>query len=163
MSKYKEGNVFEINLGCSFAYVCLIQECTFGIFNIISDKPLTIDKLHGVGFNTYKSSKRGGISKGEWKLIGNLNLKEKGFTMPDLACYREWDIEDSINNCMVMRSGNIAYVSKEYFLELVEKNLIYGFYDNHKKFENWIRKNIEQIKANKPMQSEWKMLNTKLV
>ncbi len=159
MSRYKEGNIFEINLDNNYAYVCLIEGCSFGIFNIISEEPLQIGDLNEVEFNTYKSSKRGGISKNEWKLIGNWNLKEKGIALPDLACYREWDIKNSIDNCMVMKNGNTTYVSKSYFLELVEKNLIYGFYDNYKNFEKWIKSNIQQIKNNKPMESEWKILN----
>ncbi len=156
MSKYDEGNIFEIKLDEKiYAYVCLIEDFEFGVFNIIAEKPLNFETVSNLEFNTFRGCKRGGISKGAWKLIGKINLKEKGIELPDLACYREWDIEGSIESASVIRKGEMVSVDKEYFLKLVDENYIFGFFDDYKKFENWIRSNIEKIKSKQQVKSEW--------
>ncbi|MDR1316451.1 MAG: hypothetical protein LBK13_06215 [Spirochaetales bacterium] len=43
MEKINSGNVYEIKLNDNnYAYVCVIAEYDFGVFDIISDKPIGI-------------------------------------------------------------------------------------------------------------------------
>jgi hypothetical protein len=62
-----------------------------------------------------------------------------------------YDKEHFIERSRVMRNGNPVEVSKEEYLALLENGYIYGFFDNHKKFENYIYWNLDSIKNNKPM------------
>ena len=63
----------------------------------------------------------------------------------------DYDKEYFIERSIVMRQGNSLKVSKETYLALLEKRYIYGFFDNHKTFENYIYWNLDNIKNNKPM------------
>lgn|GEM_PF-3310267 len=60
-----------------------------------------------------------------------------------MANYRSWGAKDSIEQSKIMRYGNLVTVSKEYYLSLVEKGYISGFFDNYQTFELWLDANFD--------------------
>jgi hypothetical protein len=74
--------------------------------------------------------------------IGTLNLEEKNIQYPDLVTYFDYDPEHFIERSMIMRNGNLLKVSKEYYLDLLKKRYIYGFFDNYINYEDHIVKNL---------------------
>ena len=151
MGKEKNyGNVYEIKLPANkYVYVCWIEECSFGIFDYYSKEPTTdIDKLLVRGFKIYKEGKETAIRKKLWKLVGRIDLEKNNIEWPDLANYRFWDVEGSIEASRVMRHGNLQVIEKSKFLDLVKKGYIYGFFDKHTTFEQWIAENIEDYPNN---------------
>jgi hypothetical protein len=66
MPKIKCGGVYEIRINKYYVYVCHIAEFSFGIFDYVSEEPADIDIINK-NFKGYKSCKRTGITKREWK------------------------------------------------------------------------------------------------
>ena len=151
MPKIQCGGVYEIKINKYYVYVCHITEFSFGIFDYVSEEPANIDTIINKKFKDYKSCKRTGITKKEWKKIGTIDLDKNNIKVPDLVIFMDYDKEHFIERSIVMRQGNSLKVSKETYLALLEKRYIYGFFDNHKTFENYIYWNLDNIKNNKPM------------
>ncbi len=144
------GNIYEIKLpNNKYVYVCWIREFSFGVFDYLSKEPTNeIDKLSTKGIKIFKACKETAIKKKIWKLIGQIDLAKENIEWPDLANYRFWDIEGSIEASRVMRHGNPQVVEKSKYLDLVKKGYIYGFFDKHTTFEKWIAENIEDYPNN---------------
>ena len=137
-------NVYEILLPSgNYIYACYIEKFSFGIFNYKSKNKINnVDDLLNYGIITHKSSKETAINKKIWKKIGNIDLEKEGIQWPDLANYCWWDIEGSIERSNITRNGSLLKVDKEYFLELVDKGYIDGFFDKYETFENWLDTNF---------------------
>jgi hypothetical protein len=143
MASYKKGNVYEIKLNNGkYVYVCLMTDFGFGIFNYKSENQTDITNLLNCGFIKYISCKRGGISKGVWKLIGNIDLEKHNIEYPDLAIFMKYDPKGFTERSIIMRDGNSLNVPTDEYLALVEKGYIYGFWDNYKNFEQWLAGDI---------------------
>lgn len=144
------GNIYEIKLpNAKYVYICWIEECSFAVFDYYSEKPIdSIEKLQSKGFKIFKEGKETAIRKKIWKLVGHIDLEKENIEWPDLASYRVWDVESSIENSRVMRKGNLVNVQRERFLELVEKGYIYGFFDKPENFERWLVEHIEDYPKN---------------
>ena len=152
MKKKKYGNIYEILLTSNnYMYVCHIEEVSFGVFNYKSNNQVNnIVDLLNFGFVTYKACKETAIRKKIWKLIGSIDLEKENIIWPDLASYAWWDIEGSIERSNITRNGSLVRVDNGYFLELVDKGLIGGVFDNHATFENWLDINFGRyLEANK--------------
>lgn len=149
MNKKEYGNVYEILLSNGkYVYVCWVEECSFGIFNYISDKPAELDQLLSVGFKTYKECKETAIKKKIWKLVGHIDLEKENIKLPDLAIFMVYDKKHFIERSRVMRNGNPLVVPQEDYLALLKKGYIYGFSDNYVSFEEWLLRNIENYPEN---------------
>lgn len=74
MSKKGYGNVYEIQLSNNkYVYVCWIEECSFGIFNYISDDSAELGQLLPLGFKAYKACKEKAAKKKILKQIGYIS------------------------------------------------------------------------------------------
>jgi hypothetical protein len=157
--KIKPGGVYEIKLVDKYyVYVCEIAEFDFGLFDIVSETPIEIETLVKLKFRDYKASKRTGITKKVWKKIGTLNLEERNIRFPDLVTYLDYDPEGFIERSIIMRNGNLLKVPKEYYLDLLEKEYIYGFFDNYINYENHIVKNLinnKLIQLDEDIRAAW--------
>jgi hypothetical protein len=149
MSNKNYGNVYEILLeNGKYVYVCWIREFSFGIFNYLSDKPADLDQLLFVGFKAYKACKETAVKRKIWKLIGHVDLEKENIKWPDLVIFMSYDKKYFIECSRIMRHGNPFIVPKEYYLDLLKKGYIYGFFDNYKTFEEWLSEFIEDYPAN---------------
>jgi hypothetical protein len=143
------GNIYEIKLpNNKYVYACWIEEFSFGIFNYVSEQPAKLEQILPLGIRMYKSGKETAVKKKIWKLIGHIDLEEENIKYPDLVTYMAYDKEDFINRSIVIRNGSPLKVSKEYYMELLKKGYIYGFFDNYKTFELWLSKFIEDYPTN---------------
>ena len=119
-SKY--GNVYEISLlNGKYAYVCWIEECSFGIFNYVSENPTDIDNLLTVGFKAYKEGKETAVKKKIWKLISHIDLEKQNMQLPDLVIFQNWNKEFSIQQSKAMRHGNLIKIPIDEYLSLLKK------------------------------------------
>ncbi len=146
----KYGNIYELKLpNEKYVYICWVREFSFAVFDYYSENSVdSIEKLQHKGFKIFKSGKETAIRKKVWKLVGHIDLEKENIKWPDLASYRFWDIEGSIENSKVMRNGNLVNVTKKKFLKLVEKGYIYGFFDKPEIFEKWLVEHIEDYPKN---------------
>jgi hypothetical protein len=90
-----------------------------------------------------------------WKKIGTLNLEEKNIRFPDLVTYLDYDPEGFIERSIIMRDGIPLKVPKEYYLDLLRKEYIYGFFDN---YENYIVNNLiknKLIELDEDIRAAW--------
>ena len=131
------GNVYQITLpNNKYIYVCWIGECHFRFFNYYSDEATTdLNKLLSDGFKMYKSGKETAITKKIWKLIGYIDLEKENISFPDLAIFLSYNKEYFIECSRIMRDGNPYIVPTEYYISLLKKGYVYGFFDNYKSFE----------------------------
>lgn len=138
--KSKLGNVYEIKLpNEDYVYLCLIEKFSFGFFDYKSKKKNeSIENLSELGFKMYKTGKETAINNKKWELIGKIDLEKENIQWPDLANYALWDVEGSIERLNITREGSLIKVSKEYYLSLVERGLIDGFFDKPENLESWI-------------------------
>jgi hypothetical protein len=149
MAKKDYGNVYEIPLlNGKYVYVCWIEQCSFGIFNYVSDKPTDLDNLLSVGFKAYKACKETAVKKKIWKLIGHIDLEKENIKYPDLVIFLSYDKEHFIGCSRVMRNGNPQIVPQKEYLALLKKGYIYGFFDKYEVFERWLSANIENYPEN---------------
>ena len=139
------GNVYQITLpNNKYIYVCWIGECHFGFFNYYSDEATTdLNKLLSEGFKMYKSGKETAITKKIWKLIGYIDLEKENICFPDLAIFLSYNKEHFIESSRIMRDGNPYVVPTEYYISLLKKGYVYGFFDNYKSFELWLSNYFE--------------------
>ena len=138
------GNVYEIQLlNGKYAYTCWIGECSFGIFNYISGTKAVINDLLAVGFKAYKVCRETAIKNKIWKLIGHIDLIAENIQWPDLAIFMPYNREHFIEKSTIMRHGSMYKVSSEYYMELLNKGYIYGFFDSYITFEKWIAELFE--------------------
>ena len=148
-NKKDYGNVYEISLpNGKYVYVCWIEQCSFGIFNYVSDMQTNLDNLSLVGFKAYKDCKETAVKKKIWKLIGHIDLEKKNINYPDLVIFLSYDKEHFIECSRVMRNGNPQIVPQEEYLALLKKGYIYGFFDKYEVFERWLSTNIENYPEN---------------
>jgi hypothetical protein len=148
-NKNNYGNVYEILLpNGKYVYVCWIEECSFGIFNYVSDTPAELDQLLAVGFKTYKEGKETAVKKKIWKLIGHIDLEKENIKYPDMVIFLSYDKAHFIECSRVMRNGNPQIVPQEDYLALLKKGYIYGFFDKYEIFERWLSANIENYPEN---------------
>lgn len=150
MKKNKYGNVYEISLSNGkFVYVCWIVQFSFGIFNYISEKPLTnLNCLLALGFKTYKDCKETAVRKNIWKLVGYIDLEKENIIYPDQVIFLPYNKELFISQSQAMHHGNMIKVSTDEYLTLLKKGYIYGFFDDYKTFELWLSGNIEDYPEN---------------
>ena len=149
MNKSKYGNVYEILLSNNtYVYVCLIEECSFGIFNYISEEHAQLNLLLSLGFKIYKACKETAIKKKVWKLIGHIDLNKENIKFPDLAIFQSWNKSSCLQESKIMRHGNLITIPNNEYLSLLHQGYIYGFFDNNNKFEQWILNNIDDYPNN---------------
>lgn len=141
----KYGNVYEIELpDGKYAYICWIKQFSFGIFKYYSERTEEdLDTLLSLGFKIYISGKETAIRKKVWKLIGHINLEKEGIEFPDLAIFMSDDKEHFIEQSRIMRNGNSYKVPTDYYISLLKKGYLAGFFVNYKTFELWLINNIE--------------------
>lgn len=161
MKKNKYGNVYEISLSNGkFVYVCWIAQFSFGIFNYISEKPLTdLNCLLALGFKIYKDCKETAVRKNIWKLVGYIHLEKENIIYPDLVIFLPYNKELFISQSQAMHHGNIIKISIDEYLTLLKKGYIYGFFDDYKTFELWLSGNIEDYPENQdifPLPSQYR-------
>jgi hypothetical protein len=149
MEKINNGNVYEIKLEDNYAYVCMIVEYGFGVFDIISDKPIGIKTIEKIKFRNYRSCEITGITNGDWKLIGKINLEENNIQYPKLIIFENWRQEFSLKERKGIFHGKSIKINREEYMNLLEKGYIYRSYKNYKDFELWIKDDIEREKARK--------------
>lgn len=143
------GNVYEIILtGGQYVYVCWIEKCAFGIFNYFSKMPARLDQLLPLGFKAYKDCKETAIKREIWKCIGHIDLGQENVKYPDLAIFMTYNRDLFIGQSRIMRNGNPIVVPQEYYLSLLKKGYIYGFFDNYKTFEDWMYNFLENYPSN---------------
>lgn len=150
MGKKKYGNVYEIELpNGEYAYICWIRQFSFGIFNYYSERTEDkLDTLLSLGFKLYISGKETAIRKKVWKLIGHIDLEKEGIEFPDLAIFMAYNKEHFIEQSRIMRNGNSYKVPTDYYISLLKKGYLAGFFDNYKTFELWLMNNIENYPDN---------------
>lgn len=148
--KKKYGNVYEIKLSNGkYTYVCWIKQFSFGIFNYYSENKIeSLEALLSVGFKTYTCGKETAIRKKIWKLIGYVDLETENIEFPDLAVFMAYNKEHFIEQSRIMRNGNSYKVPTEYYISLLKKGYLAGFFDNYKTFEVWLINNIENYPYN---------------
>ena len=150
MKKNKYGNVYEISLSNGkFVYVCWIKQFSFGIFNYISEKPLTdLNCLLPLKFKTYKDCKETAVRKNIWKLVGHIDLEKENIIYPSQVIFLPYNKELFISQSQAMYYGNLIKVPTDEYLTLLKKGYIYGFFDDYKTFELWLSSNIEDYPEN---------------
>lgn len=148
--KKKYGNIYEIKLpNGKYTYICWIKQFSFGVFNYYSKKTAeNLDTLLSVGFKIYTSGKETAIRKNIWKLIGYVDLEKENIEFPDLAVFMAYNKEHFIGQSRIMRNGNSYKVPTEYYISLLKKGHLAGFFDNYKTFELWLINNIENYPDN---------------
>ena len=141
----KYGNVYEIILpNNKYIYVCWLGRFHFGFFNYYSEEATTdLNKLLSAGFKMYKSGKETAITKKIWRLIGHIDLEEENIKFPDLPIFLSYNKEYFIECSRIMRDGNPYVVPLEYYISLLKKGYVYGFFDNYKNFELWLSNYFE--------------------
>lgn len=149
MYKSEYGNIYEILLSNkSYVYVCLIEENSFGVFNYISEEHAQLNLLLSLGFKIYKACKETAIRKKIWRLVGHIDLNKENIQFPDLAIFQSWNKSLSLQQSKIMRHGNLITIPNDEYLSLLRQGYIYGFFDNNKKFEQWILNNINDYPNN---------------
>jgi len=149
MSKKAYGNVYEIKLANSkYIYLCWIEECCFGIYDCVLEKPTELNQLLFVGFKAYKECNEKAAKKGIWKLIGHIDIEKENIQLPDLVIFQNWNKEHSIQQSKAMRHGNLLKIPIDEYLSLLKKGYIYGFFDDYRKFEQWLTDYIEDYPEN---------------
>lgn len=150
MNKNKYGNVYEIKLSNGkYVYACWMEECSFGIFNYIAEKPIIdANDLLSSGFKAYKACKETAIRKKIWKLIGHIDLNKENIQFPDLAIFQSWNKSSCLQESRIMRHGNLITIPNDEYLSLLHQGYIYGFFDNYQTFELWLSRNIENYPDN---------------
>ena len=148
--KNKYGNVYEIKLpNGKYTYICWIKQFSFGVFNYHSEKPVdNLDSLLSVGFKIYISGKETAIRKKIWQLIGHIDLEKENIEFPDLAIFMSDNKEHFIEQSRIMRDGNSYYAPTDYYISLLKKGYIAGFFDKPNIFELWLTKNLDNYPAN---------------
>lgn len=144
------GNVYEIILpNGKYTYVCWIEECGFGVFNYYKEESISdLNYLLSIGFKMFKDCKETAVRKKIWKLVGHIDLKKENITYPDLAIFLSYNKKHFIQQSRIMREGDPYVVPTEYYLSLLKKGYIYGFFDNYQIFERWLSANIETYPKN---------------
>ena len=75
--------------------------------------------------------------------IGHIDLIAENIQWPDLAIFMPYNREHFIEKSTIMRHGGMYKVSSEYYMELLNKGYIYGFFDSYITFEKWIAELFE--------------------
>jgi hypothetical protein len=159
LKKINNGNIYEIKLlNGEYVYVCFIGGYTFGLFDLVSETSIGLNILEKIDFKFYTSCKKNGIIKSNWNYIGTMDLEKNDIKMPDQAIFLAWNIEDSYKNPQIMRNGNLIKVTIKEYKTILKKNGVYGFYDDYKKFENYIYWNLDNIRNNKPIEIEYDII-----
>ena len=61
----------------------------------------------------------------------------------DLPIFLAYNKEYFIECSRIMRDGNPYVVPLEYYISLLKKGYVYGFFDNYKTFELWLSNYFE--------------------
>ena len=149
-SRNKYGNVYEISLpNGKYVYVCWIKQFGFGIFNYISEIPLTnINQLLSLGFKAYKDCKETAVRKKIWKMVGHIDLNKENIIYPDQVIFLPYNKELFITQSQAIHHDNLIQIPTDEYLTLLKKGYIYGFFDNYQTFEIWLSANIEDYPKN---------------
>lgn len=154
--KRKYGNIYEISLPSgNYVYICWIRDISFGIFDYFEKYPSTIESLKQKGFRTFKTCRETAIRKGIWKCIGELDLEKENITFPDLAIYMSHNTDLFTQQSRIMRDGNPIKVPQDYYISLVKKGYITGFFDRYENFERWLDEYFEHYPHTHPYH-QWK-------
>lgn len=147
MSKRKKyGNIYEIKMpNNKYAYLCLIRECGFCIFDYSSEiQTNNIQELLIKGLKIYKFGKETAINKKIWTLVGYVDLQKENIKWPDLAIFMPHNKLRFIKESKIMSvNEGIVKVKTDEYLSLVKKGYINAFFDDYRYFELWLSNNIE--------------------
>ena len=126
-SRNKYGNVYEISLpNGKYVYVCWIKQFSFGIFNYISEIPLTnINQLLSLGFKAYKDCKETAVRKKIWKMVGHIDLNKENIIYPDQVIFLPYNKELFITQSQAIHHDNLIQIPTDEYLTLLKKGYIY--------------------------------------
>ena len=65
-----------------------------------------------------------------------------------MAIFMSNDKEHFIEQSRIMRNGNSYYAPTDYYISLLKKGYIAGFFDKPNIFELWLTKNLDNYPAN---------------
>lgn len=142
MSRKKYGGIYEIALPENkYLYVCLIERLHFGVFDICPNKPINdVGEILAHPIKLYQACKETAVNKRIWRLVGMADLEQAGISYPELlAIYLAWNKTYSFEQLKAMKNdGNPVAISREEYMDLLDKGLIYGFFSDYRAFEQWL-------------------------
>ena len=120
---------------------------TKGHLDIIRRSSKLFDKVViGIFKNSTKS--KSWFSDEEKIAMIKETLEKENIEFPDLAIFMSNDKEHFIEQSRIMRNGNSYYAPTDYYISLLKKGYIAGFFDKPNIFELWLTKNLDNYPAN---------------